>query len=330
MHNPWPDQSVFLRPPPTDISDPLSDARFKTFELYKDGTITELYSYLDDALDFKELAEKLPGFRDEFCKQVGNERASALKTIRENAAFIFSDIDVPAKLWSAEAGEERAASVKFKSLLYGPVRTTVPKFPPILFNNQDTSTLLFFNPYQPKMIRATLFGPNSVIIDPENFKYTGGTVGMTWGVSRVNASCIAWSAMLGLLSVVTEAHISDNDSNADGDDEMTDMMTWLLLAGPSDLTDSMTPSRSASSSQTVTSALLVHEPNDMIHGALVPETTIATDLDTQNSDIILNETTQNKRGRGRGRGSRGRGHGGHGVVEEFEPRQTRTRTKHTQ
>ncbi|KAK7435692.1 hypothetical protein VKT23_019525 [Stygiomarasmius scandens] len=374
MRDPWLDQGVFLRPPPTDVPDPLSDARFKTFESYKDGTIAELYSYLDDAPDFKELAEKLPGFRDEFCKQVGNERASALKTIP--------------KLWSAEAGEERAASVKFKSLLYGPGRTTVPKFPPILFNNQDTSTFLFFNPYQPKMIRATLFGPNSVIVDPENFKYAGGTVGMTWGVSRVNASCIAWSAMLlmfllspdktfadigaaskinyrykfyefrsmilegerksanytkmlfsfynqrvfqGLPSVVTEAHIGDDDSDADGDDEMTNMMTRLLLAGPSDLADSMTLSRSASISQAVTSAPLVHESDVMIHGALDPEITMATDLDTHNSNETLevpNETTQNKRGRGRGRGGRGRGRGGHDVAVEV-PRQTRTRTKRT-
>ncbi|THU95744.1 hypothetical protein K435DRAFT_859253 [Dendrothele bispora CBS 962.96] len=160
--------------------------------------IAELHDYLGDVPDLKHAAETLPGFRDEVVKQVGNERSVSLKTLRDNAIYIFCTLDVPSTIWKAAAGAERAKLSILMSLLLEPGKSLVKStFAPVLYHNCDIrSTHLFMNEYQPKIIRVALFGGGAIQADPEAFRYTGGLLGMMWGVNRVNASLIAWSAMI--------------------------------------------------------------------------------------------------------------------------------------
>ncbi|KAK7461268.1 hypothetical protein VKT23_008443 [Stygiomarasmius scandens] len=196
LHEPWLDKNVFLCPLPPGAPDPLSSERFASIKAYKDGTIAELYDYFEGAPIFKELAEKLPEFRDAFVKQVNAERATSLKTIRDNLSLIFSDLHIPPELFNTKAGTDRANDPTLKSLLYKPGVNNIRNFSPIHYYRQDVKSYPFINEYQPKMIRIALFGPDSIKTPLDKFKYTSGLLGMNWGVTGVNASLIAWSAVL--------------------------------------------------------------------------------------------------------------------------------------
>ncbi|KAK7440417.1 hypothetical protein VKT23_017055 [Stygiomarasmius scandens] len=200
MHDPWINDDAFMRLLSTDALDPFSAARFATQKAYEKGYISELHQYLaESAPHLKDLAEKIPKFGDEFTKQMGNERSVALDVIRKNAAaLIFPDIDVPALLWTAPAGEERSHSAVFKSLLYMPNKSLHDNpFSPIFFPQQNVQSRdIFMNEYQPRMLRIALFGPNSLQTPPDKFRYGSSLLGMKWGVTEVNASSIVWSALM--------------------------------------------------------------------------------------------------------------------------------------
>ncbi|THU79014.1 hypothetical protein K435DRAFT_698816, partial [Dendrothele bispora CBS 962.96] len=153
MHEPWVDTSIFLRPLPHDAPGPCSLARFESLVTYRYGDIAELHDYLSDVADLKHAAETLPSFRDEFVKQVGNERSVSLKTLRDNAIYIFCKLDVPSTIWKAAAGAECAKSSILMSLLLEPGKTLVKSsFAPVLYHNCDIgSTHLFMNEYQPQV-----------------------------------------------------------------------------------------------------------------------------------------------------------------------------------
>ncbi|THU80411.1 hypothetical protein K435DRAFT_695760, partial [Dendrothele bispora CBS 962.96] len=151
LHEPWLDKGVFMRPLPSGAPNPFSLERFTDFSTYKDLTITELHEYFNDAPAFREMMEGLPAFRDAFVKQVNAERASSLKTIRDNLGLILSDIQVAPGLWNVKAGVERSVNPTLKLLLYKPGTNSVRKFSPIHYCRQDESGYPFMNEYQAKV-----------------------------------------------------------------------------------------------------------------------------------------------------------------------------------
>ncbi|THU84384.1 hypothetical protein K435DRAFT_806732 [Dendrothele bispora CBS 962.96] len=114
---------------------------------------------------------------------------------------------------------------------------------------------------KPQIIRVALFDGGAIQTAPDAFRYTGGLLGMMWGVDRVNASLIAWSAMIlrfllsadqvlqetGAVTKFPTVQISSSlpsagpDSDAenfdelDEMDEMTDLMDRLSAPGAGDL-----------------------------------------------------------------------------------------------
>ncbi|THU90820.1 hypothetical protein K435DRAFT_910319 [Dendrothele bispora CBS 962.96] len=171
MHEPWINADVFMRLLPPNAPLPLSSARFATEDTYRDGTIQELHEHLQDAR-LQHFAAQLPAFRAEFIRDVGSQRTTS--------------VDRP----------DRGRSELLQSLLMRQDDLDDINVP-IFFPNHDTgNNCLFLNEYQPRMIRAVLFGPAAIQTSPEKFKYSTGLVGMKWGVRSVNVACIAWSAIL--------------------------------------------------------------------------------------------------------------------------------------
>ncbi|KAK7434675.1 hypothetical protein VKT23_020082 [Stygiomarasmius scandens] len=197
MHDPWIDDSAFMCALSDSVPEPFSASQFVDEESYKEGYVVELHHYLEEesAPDLKELAQRFPAFKDEFMKQIRNERSVILNTICKNAALIFSDIEVSPLLWSVSSSKERAESATIKSLLYMPNESLDDTpFSPIFYPNQNIKLCdIFFNEYQP---RIALFGPNSLQTAVNQFKYSSMLLGMKWRVTKVNASCIAWSAVV--------------------------------------------------------------------------------------------------------------------------------------
>ncbi|KAK7433752.1 hypothetical protein VKT23_020579 [Stygiomarasmius scandens] len=200
MHDPWIDNSAFMCALSDSVPEPFSTSQFVDEESYKEGYVAELHHYLEEesAPDLKELAQRLPAFKDEFMKQIGNERSVILNTIRKNAALIFSDIEVSPLLWSVSSSKEQAESAIIKSLLYMPNESLDDTpFLLVFYPNQNIKSRdIFFNEYQPRLIRIALFGPNSLQTAVDQFKYSSMLLGMKWRVTEVNASCIAWSAVV--------------------------------------------------------------------------------------------------------------------------------------
>ncbi|KAK7433870.1 hypothetical protein VKT23_020495 [Stygiomarasmius scandens] len=103
MVEPWIDTSLFGKPLPSDTSMAISIDRFHSYQSYRDGDNLDLSAHLQRAPGLKEVAEKVPGFGEQFYKQLGNERSSSLKTIRDHATNIFPELTnvVPLTIWDA-------------------------------------------------------------------------------------------------------------------------------------------------------------------------------------------------------------------------------------
>ncbi|THU75831.1 hypothetical protein K435DRAFT_706304, partial [Dendrothele bispora CBS 962.96] len=155
MVEPWINPAIFMQTFPPDTSPAISIPRFESIASYRAGDLMELGAYLNEAPDLKEFAEKISGFRDEFVKQVGNERSISLRTIREAAPFIFPELEVPPTIWAAGAGSDRGSSQLLKSLLYPPNKPK-SRLSPIFFpdRNSRNSSLIFMNEFQPRVSMA--------------------------------------------------------------------------------------------------------------------------------------------------------------------------------
>ncbi|KAK7457878.1 hypothetical protein VKT23_010222 [Stygiomarasmius scandens] len=197
FQDPWINGNAFMHLPPADAPSLLSAARFKTEETYKEGIIVELHEYLRDP-NLQRLATSLPAFLHEFQLQVQAQRNNATNRIRSNVCFILRELSLDSTIVEvATAGVDRGASLVLKSLL---LNNNNPDsvYAPIFFPDLDVRRFdwVFLNEYQPRMIRAICFGINSIQTAIKDFKYSAGLIGMKWNVKSVNASAIAWSAIM--------------------------------------------------------------------------------------------------------------------------------------
>ncbi|KAF9019315.1 hypothetical protein BDP27DRAFT_1458158 [Rhodocollybia butyracea] len=200
LRDPWLDPASFAAIP-TGADRPSPSDCMKTFGTYQDSVIYELKDHLargGDELYFR--ATNDPDFKREFIKQVNSQRSTSLSVIRSHAAVIFAGLDVPVLLWAAKAGPERGMSDLCQKLLKFQNRKS--SFSPIHFQNHTYQiTGLFLNEYQPRILRAILLGPQSVQkIDPSHAQAStvlrSTSLAMSWQVRQINASCIAFSAVL--------------------------------------------------------------------------------------------------------------------------------------
>ncbi|KAK7461498.1 hypothetical protein VKT23_008672 [Stygiomarasmius scandens] len=197
MHEPWIEPNCFMRPLPPDSPDAYSLARFeRDFKFYKDNQISELHDSLADP-ELIRLAIGLPALRTEFQKCMTAQRSNSTDRCRQNASHILRELSLPSTpMTTADAGRERAECQAISSLFRqsdNPTSIFAPiHFPGLLPDNDK----LFLNEFQPRIIRACLFGASSIKTRPEDFKYSSRLLGMEWGVKSVNASVISWSAIM--------------------------------------------------------------------------------------------------------------------------------------
>ncbi|KAL0056872.1 hypothetical protein AAF712_016512 [Marasmius tenuissimus] len=189
---PWIGPDAFLKPLPPNAPKADSKERFESEKVFFEGAAIELHHHLGEP-GLIEKAISYPPFKNAFLQQVRQERGTAVKTLRECAPIIFGDLDAPSILWESSAKEQRRDSTLFKSLLKFERSPAV--LSPIFYPDQiKTSHLLFLNEYQPKMLRAILFGKQS--LTATKFNFSTSLLGMLWGVKRTNASCIALTAII--------------------------------------------------------------------------------------------------------------------------------------
>ncbi|KAF5366727.1 hypothetical protein D9758_006581 [Tetrapyrgos nigripes] len=196
MNEPWINVDIFGHPVPTDLPDPFSPARFIDKNTYTAGTIAELHRHLQEPR-LQELAATFPAFKSEFRKAVNNHRTHTTDRVRQHAAIILCELSPPACIGVARSGEECADSELLKTLwTQGKKDISDEKLAPIFFPEQIINPhTTFLNEYQPRIIRINLFAP-SAIKNPDAPITGKHLVGFQWGVRSVNASCIAWSAIM--------------------------------------------------------------------------------------------------------------------------------------
>ncbi|KAK1220497.1 hypothetical protein PQX77_016732 [Marasmius sp. AFHP31] len=196
--SPWLDAGAFGVYPTNSMPHPQSPARFETTDSHLQGTIVQLHEFLgDDKL--KEFAAENSQFRNEFIANISAQRLSGMTHIRNGVSSIFHgfSVNIPTEICHANRWQERANNTNMRRLLQPPPNApgsgksplSVIFFPGQVYN----MTQCFMNEIQPKIIRCVLFGPNSLEGGSVN---RASSLGNIWGVTRVNGSAIAFSAVI--------------------------------------------------------------------------------------------------------------------------------------
>ncbi|KAL0572305.1 hypothetical protein V5O48_009651 [Marasmius crinis-equi] len=176
---------------------PQSADRFASPEKFVLGLIPELHEFLgDDA--FRKLAIESTQFKNEFIGEVSSERSTALHNVRAAAGGILEELGLPVSIWNTGEWRERQDNTTIHSLLSPPPgapSTTSSPLSSILFKDRKYDMkYLFFNKFQPQILRCILFGSGSL---KRNAQINASNlVGNKWGVKGVNSSAISVSAML--------------------------------------------------------------------------------------------------------------------------------------
>ncbi|KAL0059306.1 hypothetical protein AAF712_013954 [Marasmius tenuissimus] len=196
--SPWLDAGAFGKYPTTSMPHPQSPAQFETAESHLQGTIVQLHEFLGDN-KLRELAAESSSFRNEFIANISTECSSGMTQIRNGVSSIFCELDVniPKELCHANCWQERANNADMKKLLQAPPNApgsgksplSAVFFPRQVYNMSQC----FMNEIQPKIIRCVLFGPNSLEGGSVN---CASSLGNIWGVTKVNGSTIAFSAVI--------------------------------------------------------------------------------------------------------------------------------------
>ncbi|KAK7454068.1 hypothetical protein VKT23_011581 [Stygiomarasmius scandens] len=191
---PWIMAKVFDKFPPSDAPSAHSKARFLGDpEDYWKTLNIELHAHLEEK-DLCEKAVYYEPFRVEFVTQVRQERSAAIRVARESASLIFHDLSIDPQMWLTKS-DARKDSAALKSLLHFPGQTPDKSaFSPIFYPSlKKVDHLLFMNDYLPKVLRAILFGKQSLLSETASF--SPQVVGMLWNVKETNSSCIAFCAI---------------------------------------------------------------------------------------------------------------------------------------
>ncbi|KAK7030284.1 hypothetical protein VNI00_014301 [Paramarasmius palmivorus] len=217
MVSPWAAPSLFGRYPDPDTPEPQSSARYQTVASFDAGSILVLHRFLRDA-ELCRLAVESLSFRDEFIDEVNAQRSSGLFKVRQKAGLIFHDLGFPPEIWEAPNAPLRRANEGLRALLAPPADagdaiTGSALFASIFFPGRKYNmALLFFNDYQPKILRFLLF--SSVNFD-EKLVFRGKPIGKLWGITQLNTAAIVLSAifLLFLLSGDSDLRPTGDHSN---------------------------------------------------------------------------------------------------------------------
>ncbi|KAF5346810.1 hypothetical protein D9757_013486 [Collybiopsis confluens] len=193
---PWPPQVMFdaeadSEELPLDPEDPV---RFQSIDNYFRGLSKEFHMYLKKPV-LSKLAVEYPPFK----KEVKQGRTALVSNMRKCATLIMEGLNVTPLAWLKDNHALRAESRVLQELLAFPGQDVLDEkqiFSPIHYRGGVRDpTKLFMNDYQPKIIRALLFGKQS-LVNPRSFSYGTKLTGMLWNVKHVNDACIAFSAVI--------------------------------------------------------------------------------------------------------------------------------------